>query len=150
MIFARYQCKSIHCFNRYFISHVVGNIFHDLGLVMFIRGRSMSLWSHVLCVLACVSLNGCQNWEKVVVQLFLVACPPIFLNFPLRFRSYFEAIFYMFVGYDVSYIVLKYYAKITLLRVWIKSLSVLYAHCVVSMIYHALRLCSLLSLLSVY
>lgn len=38
----------MHCFSKYFISHVVDIFYHDLGLVIFIRGRYTSFMNHVL------------------------------------------------------------------------------------------------------
>lgn len=71
---------------------------------------------HVLSDMVCIRMYRCQNWQIVRILLFPVANPPLSPNFKPYFLFYLNAIFFMFVGYDVRYYVLNHHAKTTSLR----------------------------------
>lgn len=62
---------------------------------------------HVLRDSAYMRMYGGQKWQKVVALLFSVAYPLLSQFFTPCFKLYLDAIFCMFLYYDVAYSMLN-------------------------------------------
>lgn len=77
-------------------------IMHDIGLVSFLRVRSPTFMSNVLSNYIIMSMYGCQLWKKVATFPFILIRPYISSIFAPYFRTYLDAIIFMFAVYKVS------------------------------------------------
>lgn len=104
-------------------------ILHDSSCIWLITSWYACFMMYISFVYVYMSMYGNHNRWMVTTLLVLVVDPhfsPIFLP---CFRLYLNTIFCMFVGYNVRYFLVKYYAKIPTLRAWIKFLNMLGVCC---------------------